>query len=522
MGKRWGGAGGGRRPVLDLGAASLTAASVTAPVEEEVQPPPLAVVAASAPPAAAAALLGLDVYDDDDDEEEEVSAPPPPQDPASTWQRILDPGTNAHYYWNVQTNEVRWTWPDDSATVVDAPSAEDAQVAATQPAPTETEPLLRADAALEADAPAPAAAAPTVPAAAAPAAPAAAAPASDELAPVASVAMWRSKRAALKRAKADAAVAAAVATLAVATTEEEVADAHDALAKAQEAAEAASAAEASAAAEATAAVGAADGSVGTQLTNADVARLSPPMDGAAGGGSALGGELAAAEGVCACGVEAASAASAARDGYAMRVAKREDKAASAAAATSAAAAADFPAAAAATSAAATSAAADLPAADSAAAASTDEWHTSIREALAELESRLAELARLDARGELLAHAADVPAVAPADTPASSTLPVQSIGTESAHARAVGTRGDVLRRMHQLQARAEDWAAGALDGLYLWRQLEALLPTMQECEQRALPYLPWARHVPPTLSSLVRATWQVRAAGPSCWVDARVA
>ena len=42
---------------------------------------------------------------------------PPTEGVASVaWQCIFDPGSNAYYYWNTQTNEVRWEWPASDST----------------------------------------------------------------------------------------------------------------------------------------------------------------------------------------------------------------------------------------------------------------------------------------------------------------------------------------------------------------------------------------------------------------------
>ena len=117
MGKRWN-AAGGRRPVLDLGGVSLAASSAVPPTpEEEAPPPPPPPVEVAPAPQPAAALLGLDVYGDEEDDDEEE----PKHEISRVWHRILDAGTNVHYYWNVQTNEVRWEWPEGADIVEGAP-----------------------------------------------------------------------------------------------------------------------------------------------------------------------------------------------------------------------------------------------------------------------------------------------------------------------------------------------------------------------------------------------------------------
>ena len=113
MGKRWTG-GGGRRPVLDL-STPLNASNAAAAADPPTRAPPGDAGAAVNP------LLGLIGYDDDDEKGERVAISHSTQSAEATsavpsmWQRILDPGSNAYYFWNPATNEVRWTAPESDA-----------------------------------------------------------------------------------------------------------------------------------------------------------------------------------------------------------------------------------------------------------------------------------------------------------------------------------------------------------------------------------------------------------------------
>uniref|UniRef100_A0A7S4B8L3 WW domain-containing protein n=1 Tax=Chrysotila carterae TaxID=13221 RepID=A0A7S4B8L3_CHRCT len=72
--------------------------------------------------------------------ENQVAADAP--DPWAAWQSCLDPASNAYYFWNTQTNEVRWSDPRlDVPAVVDASDANGPAVAASESGVNEAESL---------------------------------------------------------------------------------------------------------------------------------------------------------------------------------------------------------------------------------------------------------------------------------------------------------------------------------------------------------------------------------------------
>ena len=176
MGKRYVG-GGGRRPVLDLGAGAVLNASTATessaappssdPAAETGRAAPTTQAPAAEPSSSVAAsssnpLLGLiSSYGEEEDEDEVATAPgteglpnasaaPPPSAgtsalAASEWQTILDPASQAYYFWNTVTNEVRWEWPEPSTAASAASAASEAASASSEP--PEAAPA-RADAAL--------------------------------------------------------------------------------------------------------------------------------------------------------------------------------------------------------------------------------------------------------------------------------------------------------------------------------------------------------------------------------------
>ena len=120
MGRRWN--GGGRRRVLDLGDLGETHIGAEETHRTAEEPPGAAANAPGAVGAALNPLLGL-LGEYDEDEVDEPPALPPAASAAWTeWQACLDHSSQAYYYWNTRTNEVRWTPPEELLTLSQPPA----------------------------------------------------------------------------------------------------------------------------------------------------------------------------------------------------------------------------------------------------------------------------------------------------------------------------------------------------------------------------------------------------------------
>ena len=136
-----------------MGSASAVGAEVatatTAAESTTAAPPPaIAESALPAPAEVSNPLSGLMAgYADSDEEEEPATGGEVQADSkvdnflaelegagltnaVAQWEQCLDPGTNAYYFWNMHTNEVRWTppegWEAKDAAAADAATAESA------------------------------------------------------------------------------------------------------------------------------------------------------------------------------------------------------------------------------------------------------------------------------------------------------------------------------------------------------------------------------------------------------------